>query len=317
MGAGLQRLQDQAPELPRDVLVGLVGAGIGLSRTPRMHEIEGARLGLRYIYKILDADRFGPTGKGIAEVLEAARLCGFRGLNVTFPFKQEILPLLDELSEDAEAIGAVNTVVFSNGKARGENTDLWGFAEGFRRNMTGAPLGTVLQIGSGGAGAAVGRALVQLGVTELLIADLDRKKSERLADHLSGQFGADKARPVDPETIDPEAFDGLVNTTPVGMAKLPGMPVSTDLVTPEIWVADIIYFPLETQLLRTARRLGCRTMSGAPMAVFQAVKAFELFSGIVPDSEKMKAVFDAFTPSTPVSDPAQGPERSLSGGAAG
>ncbi len=317
MGAGLQRLQDQAPELPRDVLVGLVGAGIGLSRTPRMHEIEGARLGLRYIYKILDADRFGPSGKGIAEVLEAARLCGFRGLNVTFPFKQEILPLLDELSEDAEAIGAVNTVIFSNGRMRGDNTDLWGFAEGFRRSMADVPRKRVLQIGAGGAGAAVGRALLQLGVEELVITDLELGRAKALADRLGSQFRSRRVQAASVDAMSESTFDGIVNTTPVGMAKLPGMPISPGDLRPDMWVADIIYFPLETQLLRTARQLGCRTMSGAPMAVFQAVKAFELFSGIVPDSEKMKAVFDAFTPSTPVSDPAQGPERSLSGGAAG
>ena len=87
--------------------------------------------------------------------------------------------------------------------------------------------------------------------------------------------------------------DGLVNTTPMGMAKLPGMPVPAALLRAQLWVAEVVYFPLETELLRTARALGCRTLDGGNMAVFQAVKAFELFSGEVPDAQRMLAHFQS------------------------
>jgi shikimate dehydrogenase len=277
------------------VVVGLLGAGIQLSRTPRMHEVEGARLGLRYVYKLLDTDTSAFEGKDVAEILWAAEACGFSGLNVTYPYKQIILPHLDELSANAARLGAVNTVVFRDGKRFGHNTDLSGFAEGFRRNMAGAAIERVLQIGAGGAGSAVSRALLQLGVRMLVVSDTNLERARQMVDNLVPDFpdaSISVAKLSDLQSVD---FDGLVNTTPVGMAKSPGMPVPSAFLRSAMWVTDIIYFPLETELLATARALGCRTMSGEPMAIFQAVRALELFSGHKPDPDAMKATFNAFT----------------------
>src|SRR3954467_4287325 len=135
-------------------LVGLIGSGIAASRTPPMHEAAADAAGIRYLYKKIDLTELKLGVETLPELLTAARRMGFDGLNVTHPCKQAILPLLDELSPDAEALGAVNTVVVGNGRMTGHNTDWFGFAENFRRNMQGASLGRVVQFGAGGAGSA-------------------------------------------------------------------------------------------------------------------------------------------------------------------
>ena len=276
----------------RSVLVGLIGAGIQASRSPAMHEREGAAQGLAYIYRLIDLDGPGLAAAALPELLAWAYRFGFAGLNITHPCKQAVIPVLDALSSDARAIGAVNTVVFeADGKAVGHNTDWYGFAESFRRELTDAPRARVAQLGAGGAGSAVAHALLTLGVGELSIADIDEARAGQLAAALCGRFGAGRAiASTDPARVI-GAADGLVNTTPIGMVGHPGMPLSRGLLRPELWVADVVYFPLETELLRTARAIGCRTMSGGTMAVFQAVGAFRLFTGIEPDADRMIAHF--------------------------
>jgi shikimate dehydrogenase len=268
-------------------VVGLIGSGIQASRTPALHEKEGAEQGLRHVYKLIDLQALGLGPEALPELLLAAERMGLAGLNVTFPCKQTVIPLLDELSDDAQALGAVNTVVLRGGRRVGHNTDWWGFAENFRRNMAGARLDRVVQMGAGGAGSAVAHALLTLGVGRLTIVDTDPARAEGVASDLSGRFGAGRAVAAgDPAAAVADA-DGLVNTTPVGMAKYPGTPLPPELLRPDLWVAEIVYFPLETELLRRARELGARTLDGGGMAVFQAVAAFRLFTGVEPDPERM------------------------------
>jgi len=269
------------------ILAGLIGAGIQASRTPALHEHEGDSQGLRYLYRLIDLDQLKLDSNALPDLLMAAERMNFTGLNITFPCKQAIIPLLDELSPEARGIGAVNTVVLKDGKRIGHNTDCLGFAEGFRRGLKGVAVERVVQMGAGGAGAAVAHALLSEGVQQLSIFDVDIRRAQDLADNLNQHF--DVARAVAGYDL-PSAMaqaDGLVNTTPMGMKKLPGMPVPVELLRAELWVAEIVYFPLETELLRNARVLGCRTLDGGNMAVFQAVKAFELFSGVVPDAQRM------------------------------
>ena len=216
---------------------------------------------------------------------------GFTGLNITFPCKQAILPLLDELSPEARGIGAVNTVVLKDGRRVGHNTDCLGFAEGFRRGLTDAARQRVVQMGAGGAGAAVAHALLSEGVEQLTVFDVENERAQALVDNLNQHFEGTRARVGHDLESAMTAACGLVNTTPMGMAKLPGMPVPKALLRAELWVAEIVYFPLETELLKEARALGCRTLNGATMAVYQAVKAFELFSGITPDPLRMTEHF--------------------------
>nr|WP_137804324.1 shikimate dehydrogenase [Pseudomonas sp. G(2018)] len=275
------------------VLAGLIGAGIQASRTPALHEHEGDAQGLRYLYRLIDLDQLQLDSNALPDLLMAAERMNFTGLNITFPCKQAIIPLLDELSPEARGIGAVNTVVLKDGKRIGHNTDCLGFAEGFRRGLQGVALERVVQMGAGGAGAAVAHALLSEGVQQLSIFDVEISRAQSLADNLNQHFGSGRAVAGHDLALTLAEADGLVNTTPMGMKKLPGMPVPVELLRAELWVAEIVYFPLETELLRNARALGCRTLDGGTMAVFQAVKAFELFSGVVPDAQRMLEHFQS------------------------
>jgi shikimate dehydrogenase len=199
-----------------------------------------------------------------------------------------VLDCLDELSEDAAAIGAVNTIVFAEGRRLGFNTDCSGFQESFRRGLPEASLGEVMQFGAGGAGMAVARALLQLGAGRLWICDLDLGKAEALCGSLRRQFGPERAAAVAAAEETARRADGLVNATPLGMDKYPGSPVSPEWLSARQWVADIVYFPEETALVREAEQRGCATLRGGGMAVSQAAKAFELFTGRRPDPEQMR-----------------------------
>jgi shikimate dehydrogenase len=274
------------------ILVGLLGRGIQSSRSPVMHQREGARLGMRFTYTLIDFDRLGLPDAALGEILAAAERLGVAGVNVTHPFKQSVIAHLAELSPEAAAIGAVNTVVFGKGSRTGHNTDCWGFAESFREHMQGCPLDSVLQIGAGGAGAAVAHALLELGAVRLGIFDTDHDRSAKLAERLAARFGK-AVQPIAALETALAHASGIVNTTPIGMDKYPGTPVPAASLEPRQWVADIVYFPQETELLRLARGIGCRTVAGTGMAVYQAVKAFELFTGVTPDRAAMTGHFEA------------------------
>src|SRR4051812_40141193 len=256
-----------------------------------MHEREGAQQGLRYIYRLIDLEKLGIGVEALPELLTAAERMGFNGFNITHPCKQAVIPLLTDLSDDARALGAVNTVVLRDGKRIGHNTDWSGFAEPFRRKMADVKRDQVVQIGAGGAAAAVAHAILTLGARKLTIFDIDATRAEALAASLSERVGAGRAvAGTDlPGTV--RQADGLINTTPVGMNAHPGTPLPPDLLRPDLWVAEIIYFPLETELLKRARALGARTIDGGGMAVFQAVGAFRHFTGLEPDSGRMLSPF--------------------------
>ena|SRR2546425_5159041 len=269
-------------------LCGLIGAGIQLSRSPALHEREADEQGLRYIYKLIDLDKLGVGVEALPELLNGAKQMGFAGLNITYPCKQAIIPLLDELSEDARALNAVNTVVIRDGRMTGHNTDWSGFAEGFRRGLPDAKRDRVVLLGAGGAGAAVAHAALTLGVRELTIVDLDASRSAELAAKLGARARAGTNLAA---AMAMAKADGLIHCTPTGMAKMPGLPLDPGLLQARHWVAEIVYFPLETELLRVARAKGCRTLDGSGMAVYQAVGAFRLFTGIEPDAERMMRIF--------------------------
>ena len=274
-----------------DVLVGLIGRGIQLSRTPAMHEREAARLGLTCAYVLIDFDAMALADADLDAALRATAGMGFHGVNVTYPFKQAVMPLLDEVSAEALTIGAVNTVVFGR-PTIGHNTDYWGFTESFRSQMAGAALERVTVFGAGGAGSAVGAALIGLGVREMTIVDHDATRARDLARRLAST-GAATVLVADDAHAAVAAADGIVNTTPVGMTKHPGTPFPPAWLRPQQWVADVIYFPAETELLRHAREAGCRTLPGIGMAIGQAVRAFEHFTGRAADMAAMAGHFEA------------------------
>jgi shikimate dehydrogenase len=273
------------------LLVGLIGRGILGSQSPKLHQDEGEAHGLRMTYSLFDFDVKSWDDSSLPELVAALRLAGFRGVNVTFPFKQAIIPALDDLSPQARAIGAVNTIVFENGRAVGYNTDVTGFACGLAAHVPPDRLDRVVQIGAGGAGSAAAQALLESGVRHLTIADLDATRRTGLVSALQANFGAERVTGVADATDAIGAASGVVNATPVGMAKLPGMPVDPALLAHQPWIYDIIYVPIETELLRAAAALGCTTINGVTMVIHQAAVAFGLFTGLAADTDRMRRLF--------------------------
>jgi shikimate dehydrogenase len=226
-------------------------------------------------------------------MLTWARRLGYDGLNITHPCKQLVVDHLDDIDATARTLGAVNTVVFRDGRAVGYNTDTTGFAHGFSEGLPGAATGSVVLVGAGGAGTAVADALLRLGTAHLSIVDLDVDRASTLAHELTDRHpdvrveasSFDKLSVLLPNT------DGLVHATPTGMAEHPGVACDTALLHPYMWVADIVYRPLDTALLQAARAAGCRTLDGGHMAVYQAVDAFALITGVAPDAARMSAHF--------------------------
>jgi shikimate dehydrogenase len=276
---------------PRKVLVGLIGAGIQRSLTPAMQEEEARAQGLRLHYQLIDLDLTRQGPEALPTLLSAARTMGFAGLNVTYPCKQAVIPLLDGLSDEASAMGAVNTVVFRNGRAIGHNTDGSGWRWGFERALADADLGRVVLLGAGGAGSAIAHALLRMGAQQLVIVDAEPPRATALAEALNQHYGGRRAGATADLAAALADASGLVHATPTGMDKLPGLPLPAELLRPQLWVSEIVYFPLETALLKAARARGCRVADGGGMAVGQAVGAFELFTGHRADAARMDAHF--------------------------
>ncbi|MGH8670325.1 MAG: shikimate dehydrogenase [Burkholderiales bacterium] len=271
------------------ILLGLIGAGIQRSLSPALHEEEGRHHGLRVHYQLVDLDAAGVGAEVLPELMRAARVMGFAGLNVTYPCKQSVIPLLDALSEEARAIGAVNTVVRDGDRLVGHNTDGSGWSWGFRRALPKADLSRVVLLGAGGAGSACADAVLRLGARQLVVVDQDPARAAVLAERLNQHFPGKASAARDAAGL--QGASGLIQATPVGMAQHPGMPLAERLLQPALWISEVVYLPLETPLLRAARRIGCETADGGHMNVGQAVGAFKLFTGIDADAARMDAHF--------------------------
>ncbi|WP_017547086.1 MULTISPECIES: shikimate dehydrogenase [Nocardiopsis] len=276
-------------------LVGLIGSGIGPSLTPAMHETEAAELGRRLVYRRIDLDAWDLPASSVGELVRSAPRYGFDGLNITHPCKQLVLPHLDELTPDAAALGAVNTVVFDGERAVGHNTDWSAFARSLELGLPTVPRERVVLLGAGGAGAAVAHALMTAGVRDLSVVDTDQDRASGLVRDLAERFPGHRCEAAPPSEVGGllTRADGLVNATPAGMAQHPAPPVSPELLRPHLWVADVVYRPLRTALLAEAEGIGCATLDGGGMAVFQAAQALELITGMVPDHDRMMAHFAA------------------------
>lgn len=274
-------------------LVGLVGDGVLPSLSPPMHEHEADALGLRYLYRPLDLAAMGRSAGDVGSILREGAALGYSAFNVTFPCKQVVLEHLDEVTEEARRLEAVNTVLVRDGRLLGHNTDSSGFAAGLTAGLPDADLRRVVLVGSGGAGSAVGHALLSAGAERLDVVDLDADRAESRAGSLAALFPAATVRGGGLESLTDRlaAATGLVHATPVGMHHHPGMPVPAPLLRPDLWVADVVYRPVRTELVRTAEALGCRVLDGGHMAVGQAVDAFRLITGADPDRQRMRAYF--------------------------
>lgn len=273
-------------------LVGLIGANIMKSLSPALHEDAFAAAGLRGHYHLLDLQRL--PGRTLKDLLAAVTNAGFAGVNVTFPCKEAIMPLLDEISADARQIGAVNTVTVSDhGRTVGYNTDRIGFRRSFKEGLGRASVEgkTAVLVGAGGAGRAVACALMDLGAETVIVHDTDVARASAMVADFMLLFGAGRFRLSNDLLKSVAAAAGIVNATPVGMMGFAGSPVPAGAITASHWVADIIYSPIETELIKAAQRKGARVLTGGGMCVHQAAEAFALFTQITPDVARMHRIF--------------------------
>ncbi|PKB13493.1 shikimate dehydrogenase [Novosphingobium kunmingense] len=270
-------------------VVGLIGRGIAASRSPRIHEDAGRGLQIPLAYRLVDFAALGLGDEELPRIVSLLRGIGFSGCNVTFPFKQAALALCDSLSSDAATLGAVNTLVFRDGTVRGENTDWVGFSWMIEREIGDVRGAMVAQVGAGGAGSATAYALAHKGVKELRLFDPDSNRSAELANRISTAFPECRLTVADDAAEAIAGAAGVVNATPIGMASLPGVPFDPALMHGDQWLADIIYFPLQTQLLSAAKANGQRVANGVSMVIGQAAEAFRHFTGLTPDREHMLA----------------------------
>jgi shikimate dehydrogenase len=277
------------PERPAaQVLLGLIGSPIKASAAPFMHEAAAEAIGLRAQYRLIDIA--GADQVKLRVLLQGVRLLGFSGINVTFPYKEAVVPLLDSLTDAAAAIGAINTIIVRDGKLIGYNTDATGFARAFSQVLGPPGDAPVVLIGAGGVGCAIAFAIAELGVRELRIVDTATTKAAKLADRLRGHASARVFADV-PEAL--QGAGGIVNATPVGMLPDRGTPVPPQLIHDKMWVTDAVYTPLWTPLLQAARARGARVMTGRELSIHQAVDAFRLFTGHEAPQEAIANAFDA------------------------
>lgn len=281
--------------MQRTYLLGLIGEGIATSLTPPMHEAEAKAQGLSLVYRTIDLRELGRSPYDVGELLRSGIELGFDAFNITHPCKQLVISHLDELSAEAERIGAVNTVLIRDGRLIGHNTDAGGFALGFQSALGDVDLSNVLQLGAGGAGAAVADGLAGLGAGTLTIADPDRGRAVELCERL-GRRGDVRAVPADigdaEHLLATASVSGLVNASPIGMHHHPGSPVSPAALHGGQWVADVVYRPTITELIASAQGLGCATMPGGHMAVGQAAATFAMVTGNAPDENRMNRHFE-------------------------
>ena len=272
----------------RKFLTGLIGAPIAQSASPAMHEQAAAALGVRCHYQLIEVA--GADVTALRALLDSIKRIGFAGINVTFPYKEAVVPLLDELSPAARAIGAVNTIVVRDNRLVGYNTDATGFERAVGNLVKASGHGPVALIGAGGVGKAIAHALAALGVAELSIFDTDRAKTEQIAAQLRGRQPVRIAESVEDAL---QRAVGLVNGTPIGMLPNRATPVPDALLHRGLWVADAVYTPLWTPLLTAAKAKGAEIMTGRDLAVHQAADAFALFTGLAPPITEMGNAFDA------------------------
>ena len=278
----------------RQALIGLLGANIMKSLAPALHIDAFAAAGITGHYHLMDVDRL--PGRTLQSLLDAVKTAGFVGVNVTFPFKQAVIPLLDDLSPDARQIGAVNTVTISpDRRTVGYNTDRSGFRLNFEDGLgrVAAEGKTAVLVGAGGAGSAVAFALMDLGLNTLIVHDQDQVRATALVADVGAHFGVGRCRLAGRLTEEIAAADGIANATPIGMTGFPGNPAPVEALRSDHWVADVIYSPIRTELIEAAAAKGARTLTGGGMCVHQAVDAFRLFTGITPDVARMHRTFDA------------------------
>ncbi len=276
----------------RRVLLGLIGANIQGSMSPALFADAFAAADIDGYYHLIDADTL--PGRTLPQLLQSIKAIGFVGANITYPFKQEIIGLLDAVDPEAAQVGAVNTIaIAADGRVTGYNFDRRGWRNSFAATFgeNGAKDATVVQIGAGGAGRAVAYALMDLGVASLILHDLATARADALRSEIVAYYGRSRCRLAGDAEREIAQADGVVNATQVGMKGFPGNPVPIAALKPQHWAADVIYTPMQTAFLKAAAAIGARTLNGAGMCIYQAAEAFRQFTGLTPDVARLQRAF--------------------------
>lgn len=265
--------------------LGLIGDNIAASQSPRLHRLAGAQAGLAVTY-----DRLVPAALGLdfGQVLQKAAQDRLRGVNITYPYKERVVAEVTLTDPVLAAIGAVNTVIFTDHGWIGHNTDYTGFKAAYRRVRGDNPPGVTLMIGTGGVGRAVAFGLADLGAQALRLVDRDRAKAARLADDLALAFPALAVSLGDTAAQAAKGADGLINCTPVGMVGQAGTPLEAGAMTGASWAFDAVYTPQDTQFLRDAAQAGLAILSGWELFFHQGLQAWQHFSGQPADSDALR-----------------------------
>lgn len=278
--------------------LGLIGEAIDASRAPELHRRAGAMTGRAVRYDALSPTALENSFEG---VLSACRAAGYRGVNVTHPYKERAAQSVEIDDSLTRALGAVNTIVFEGERARGFNTDHTGFIAAYRGARGATPPGAVCVIGAGGVGRAAAFALARLGASALRLVDRRPERARAVADavraagfELSVQVESDAAAAAG-------GADGLINCTPVGMTPDCGAPLALEAMRGASWAFDAVYTPVDTPFLVNAARCGVRTISGFELFLHQGVDAWAIFSGAPLDAAALRAALQ--------DEPARRPQR--------
>jgi shikimate dehydrogenase len=269
------------------IRLGLIGDNITRSQSPRLHMEAGKLCGFDVTYERLIPLDLGLT---FAAVFDRCSSNDFRGINVTYPYKEEVVARADVPDPLTVRIGACNTILFTSGRPQGYNTDCSGFVAAFRSTFGSTSPGIVAMAGAGGVGKAIAFALAQLGTSELRIYDTDANKAERLASILSNAgttMKTGRSNSIEEATA---GADGLVNCTPIGMSGHPGTAVPRQHVRGASWAFDAVYTPVETEFLRIASDVGLTIMSGWELFFHQGIDAFRRFTGVEVDPIALRRI---------------------------
>ncbi len=279
--------------MTQTIKLGLIGDNITRSKSPRLHKTAGRLVGLDVTY-----DRLIPRNLRLTfdEVFEQARRSGFRGINVTYPYKEQAAAKVDVVDPLVKAIGAVNTVVFAADGPQGYNTDYSGFMSAYRRVRGDLGPGIVCMIGTGGVGKAVAFGLLGLNARTIRLVDLDSVKAEAL---MSALVATGSQTQIEVHTDASEAAvgaDGLINCTPVGMIGHDGTPLPAHAMTGASWAFDAVYTPVDTRFLKDAEARGLVIISGYELFFEQGIDAWGIFTGTALDSDALRQAISGEEP---------------------
>ena len=273
-----------------EIKLGLLGNGIGRSRAKSLHELIGELYGISVRYTPMDLGQ--KANVSIGDELIRCRDEGYRGVNITHPYKRDAFKFVSVLPGFPPGLTSVNTVLFESGRLTADNTDYSGFCRAFTVHFGREQKpGRVMMLGSGGVGLAIAYGLQNLGASELVIYDKNTQAAESLIENLRGTVLsariADSADLVD----EMRCADGLVNATPIGMFQYPGNPFPAEGFGNQRWAFDAVYTPENTEFLKQCRARGMDTVSGFKLFLYQGLDAFNRFTQIEVDADKVVKAF--------------------------